>query len=164
MLPPLYYFVPTQVRSFIQILFIFQMIVGRIFMCFLLSLFYHISTGHPVFLEDIDGFFPYNEENELRFNTVHGDGYKYEEPKRSLKNAMMGSFGSDGYLYDFVKRSGHKKRLGKEDFMADFGSDGHLYDFVKKSYSQHNQGSPKRSLKHAMLQDFGSDGYLYDFI
>merc|ERR1719397_1347076 len=38
-------------------------------------------------------------------------------------------FGSDGYLYDFVKRSS-KRANRKYDY--GFGSDGYLYDFVKK--------------------------------
>ena len=37
----------------------------------------------------------------------------------------MGQFGSDGYLYDFAKRS--------KDYMGQFGSDGYLYDFAKRS-------------------------------
>ena len=37
---------------------------------------------------------------------------------------MMGAFGSDGYLYDFAKRSA-------KDYMGSFGSDGYLYDFAK---------------------------------
>ena len=36
----------------------------------------------------------------------------------------MGAFGSDGYLYDFAKRSA-------KDYMGSFGSDGYLYDFAK---------------------------------
>ena len=36
----------------------------------------------------------------------------------------MGAFGSDGYLYDFAKRSAR-------DHMGSFGSDGYLYDFAK---------------------------------
>ena len=36
----------------------------------------------------------------------------------------MGQFGSDGYLYDFAKRSAR-------DHMGSFGSDGYLYDFAK---------------------------------
>ena len=36
----------------------------------------------------------------------------------------MGQFGSDGYLYDFAKRSAR-------EHMASFGSDGYLYDFAK---------------------------------
>ena len=35
--------------------------------------------------------------------------------------------GSDGYLYDFTKRSSAK------DYMGAFGSDGYLYDFAKAS-------------------------------
>ena len=39
----------------------------------------------------------------------------------------MGQFGSDGYLYDFAKRSAR-------DHMGSFGSDGYLYDFAKVNY------------------------------
>ena len=46
--------------------------------------------------------------------------------KRSYKD-VMGMMGSDGYLYDFTKRSSAK------DYMGAFGSDGYLYDFAKAS-------------------------------
>ena len=40
-------------------------------------------------------------------------------------------FGSDGYLYDFVKkRSGNKRARSYNPW--GFGSDGYLYDFVRK--------------------------------
>ena len=39
-------------------------------------------------------------------------------------------FGSDGYLYDFVKRS-QDKRARNYDVWG-FGSDGYLYDFVRR--------------------------------
>ena len=55
----------------------------------------------------------------------------------------MGQFGSDGYLYDFAKRS-------PKDYMGQFGSDGYLYDFAKRSSKDY-------------MGHFGSDGYLYDF-
>ena len=43
--------------------------------------------------------------------------------KRGYKD-IMGQFGSDGYLYDFAKRSAR-------EHMGSFGSDGYLYDFAK---------------------------------
>ena len=44
--------------------------------------------------------------------------------KRFYKDAWGGA-GSDGYLYDFAKRSAAK------NYMGSFGSDGYLYDFAK---------------------------------
>ena len=65
-------------------------------------------------------------------------------------------FGSDGYLYDFVKkRSGNKRARTYNPW--GFGSDGYLYDFVKKS------GDSKRARTYNPW-GFGSDGYLYDFV
>ena len=65
-------------------------------------------------------------------------------------------FGSDGYLYDFVKRSDNNKRARTYNPWG-FGSDGYLYDFVKKS------GGNKRARAYNPW-GFGSDGYLYDFV
>merc|ERR1712233_84765 len=53
------------------------------------------------------------------------------------------AFGSDGYLYDFVKRNGKK-----ESMMLP-----HL-----QSYLEQAKGS-----KYNIRDAFGSDGYLYDF-
>ena len=55
-----------------------------------------------------------------------------EEEKRA-KNYNPWGFGSDGYLYDFVKRVVPVRRQTKRR-MRDygFGSDGYLYDFVRK--------------------------------
>merc|ERR1719500_309718 len=73
-----------------------------------------------------------------------GEGrYQTSYVKRGKYDDIMEQFGSDGYLYDFTKRS-------PKDYMGQFGSDGYLYDFAKKS--------PKDYMGH-----FGSDGYLYDF-
>ena len=40
-------------------------------------------------------------------------------------------FGSDGYLYDFVKKRSQDKRARNYDVWG-FGSDGYLYDFVRR--------------------------------
>lgn len=50
--------------------------------------------------------------------------------KRGYKD-IMGQFGSDGYLYDFAKRSAR-------DHMGSFGSDGYLYDFAKVNFLNGN--------------------------
>merc|ERR1712203_205442 len=55
-----------------------------------------------------------------------GEGrYQTSYVKRGNYNNIMEQFGSDGYLYDFTKRS-------PKDYMGQFGSDGYLYDFAKK--------------------------------
>ena len=64
-------------------------------------------------------------------------------------------FGSDGYLYDFVKRGDNKRARSYNPW--GFGSDGYLYDFVKK------RGDSKRARTYNPW-GFGSDGYLYDFV
>ena len=43
----------------------------------------------------------------------------------------MWGFGSDGYLYDFVKKRSQDKRARNYDVWG-FGSDGYLYDFVRR--------------------------------
>ena len=70
-------------------------------------------------------------------------------------------FGSDGYLYDFVKRSDrntenyqrqedplvlpqtkpvfHRFQRSRYDIWRGFGSDGYLYDFVKKRSDRNTQ-------------------------
>ena len=72
------------------------------------------------------------------------DGYLYDFAKRSNYLSQYGA-GSDGYLYDFAKRS-PEKYLGQHG-----GSDGYLYDFIKRAGAKDYMGQ------------FGSDGYLYDF-
>ena len=63
-------------------------------------------------------------------------------------------FGSDGYLYDFVKRSPKYA----PDYYG-YGSDGFLYDFAKRA--PRSRYYPKsRNYRYG----FGSDGYLYDFV
>merc|ERR1719339_370865 len=62
------------------------------------------------------------------------------EEKR-FDSSRWGS-GSDGHLYDFVKRGFQPSRWGS-------GSDGHLYDFAKRFDASRWGG--------------GSDGHLYDF-
>ena len=75
-------------------------------------------------------------------------------------------FGSDGYLFDFVKRSKARSSADNESLLSGsteylkgapkndvfgYGSDGYLYDFVKRSPKNNYFG-------------YGSDGYLYDFV
>jgi len=95
---------------------------------------------------------------------VHGYPHGGVEPRyRLVKDARDKrydrwgyGFGSDGYLYDFVKRSDNNKRARTYNPWG-FGSDGYLYDFVKKS------GGNKRARAYNPW-GFGSDGYLYDFV
>lgn len=63
-------------------------------------------------------------------------------------------FGSDGYLYDFVKRSPKYA----PDYYG-YGSDGFLYDFAKRA-SRSRYYPKSRNYRYG----FGSDGYLYDFV
>merc|ERR1712110_560259 len=80
-----------------------------------------------------------------------GEGrYQTSHIKRGNYDDIMEQFGSDGYLYDFTKRS-------PKDYMGQFGSDGYLYDFSKKR----SRGFGKS--KYPIWGGFGSDGYLYDF-
>jgi len=65
-------------------------------------------------------------------------------------------FGSDGYLYDFVKRA--PKYVSPKYF--GMGSDGYLYDFVKRAPRSRGYGPGYRKYNYG----FGSDGYLYDFV
>jgi len=65
-------------------------------------------------------------------------------------------FGSDGYLYDFVKRA---PKYSSPKFF-DMGSDGYLYDFVKRAPRSRGYGPGYRKYNYG----FGSDGYLYDFV
>jgi len=68
---------------------------------------------------------------------------------RKWDHSNRWGFGSDGYLYDFVKRFDSSRWGG--------GSDGHLYDFAKRqSGSLSKKFDPSR-------WDTGSDGYLQDF-
>ena len=53
------------------------------------------------------------------------DGYMFDFVKRAPKNDYFGG-GSDGYMYDFAKRAPKNNYFGG-------GSDGYIYDFVKKS-------------------------------
>ena len=46
--------------------------------------------------------------------------------KRSTVADDRWGYGSDGYLYDFAKRT-------PMDAMSRYGSDGYLYDFAKRS-------------------------------
>jgi len=95
---------------------------------------------------------------------VHGYPHGGVEPRYRLAQVARDKrydrwgygFGSDGYLYDFVKkRSGNKRARTYNPW--GFGSDGYLYDFVKKS------GDSKRARTYNPW-GFGSDGYLYDFV
>merc|ERR1712012_289589 len=52
-------------------------------------------------------------------------------PRKKWDRYGMG-FGSDGYLYDFVKRAPRMRGPGYRKYNYGFGSDGYLYDFVKK--------------------------------
>jgi len=85
---------------------------------------------------------------------------------RKWDHSNRWGFGSDGYLYDFVKRFDSSRWGG--------GSDGHLYDFAKRS--KNFDSSRWGSGSDGYLQDFvpskrfdssrwggGSDGHLYDF-
>jgi len=89
---------------------------------------------------------------------------------RKWDHSNRWGFGSDGYLYDFVKRFDSSRWGG--------GSDGHLYDFAKRSggLSKMFDSSRWGSGSDGYLQDFapskrfdssrwggGSDGHLYDF-
>ena len=77
-------------------------------------------------------------------------------------------FGSDGYLYDFVKRAQPlPKRFDSSRWGG--GSDGHLYDFAKRfDSSRWGGGSDGHLYDFAKRFDSsrwggGSDGHLYDF-
>jgi len=68
---------------------------------------------------------------------------------RKWDHSNRWGFGSDGYLYDFVKRFDSSRWGG--------GSDGHLYDFAKRS------GPPSKKFDSSRWGT-GSDGYLQDFV
>jgi len=88
---------------------------------------------------------------------------------RKWDHSNRWGFGSDGYLYDFVKRFDSSRWGG--------GSDGHLYDFAKRSGPSKKFDSSRWGTgSDGYLQDFvpskrfdssrwggGSDGHLYDF-
>merc|ERR1712012_538325 len=74
-------------------------------------------------------------------------------PQKKWDRYGMG-FGSDGYLYDFVKRS---PKYSSPKYFG-YGSDGFLYDFVKRAPRMRGPGYRKYNY------GFGSDGYLYDFV
>ena len=61
-------------------------------------------------------------------------------------------FGSDGYLYDFVKRAPRTQRFYSPKYFG-MGSDGYLYDFVKRAPSR-SRGPGYRRYNYG----FGSDG------
>merc|ERR1712183_257540 len=73
-----------------------------------------------------------------------------------------------------------KRATNYDDIMAGFGSDGYLYDFVKKRNLGSGAGEDRteermmnafnqpvmqrfRKSKYPIWNGFGSDGYLYDF-
>ena len=62
-------------------------------------------------------------------------------------------FGSDGYLYDFVKRS---PRFVDEPRYYGYGNGGYLSDNAKRA--------PRNPFYKKYRYGFGSDGYLYDFV
>ena len=64
-------------------------------------------------------------------------------------------FGSDGYLYDFVKRAPKTQRSYYSPKFFGMGSDGYLYDFVKRNPSR-SRGPGYRRYNYG----FGSDGTL----
>merc|ERR1712106_496834 len=81
----------------------------------------------------------------LVLNKGQEDGDIGDRNKRARNYNLWRGFGSDGYLYDFVKRSsiGARTRRGARDLRSYFrqpkyqywsghGSDGYLYDFVRK--------------------------------
>ena len=61
-------------------------------------------------------------------------------------------FGSDGYLYDFVKRAPKTQSFYSPKYFG-MGSDGYLYDFVKRAPSR-IRGPGYRRYNYG----FGSDG------
>merc|ERR1711915_686474 len=67
------------------------------------------------------------EESSLNYRTIH-QPLEYKEKKYDRWGY---GFGSDGYLYDFVKKSNLVKRARSTNPWG-FGSDGYLYDFVGK--------------------------------
>merc|ERR1712222_222326 len=68
---------------------------------------------------------------------------------RKWDHSNRWGFGSDGYLYDFVKRFGPSKKFDSSRWGT--GSDGYLQDFVpSKRFDSSRWGG-------------GSDGHLYDF-
>ena len=95
-------------------------------------------------------------------------------------------FGSDGYLFDFVKRSGEKSFEDTENdkdgvktnarspknYYFGSGSDGHMYDFVKRVpkndyFGGGSDGYMYDFAKRAPKNNYfggGSDGYMYDFV
>ena len=64
-------------------------------------------------------------------------------------------FGSDGYLYDFVKRSA-MPRFIEEPRHYGYGNGGYLNDYAKRA--------PRNPFYKKYRYGFGSDGYLYDFV
>lgn len=64
-------------------------------------------------------------------------------------------FGSDGYLYDFVKRS-VSPRFVEEPRYYGYGNGGYLSDNAKRA--------PRNPFYKKYRYGFGSDGYLYDFV
>jgi len=90
------------------------------------------------------------------------------EEKRAPRRWDKWGFGSDGYLYDFVKRAQPlPKRFDSSRWGG--GSDGHLYDFAKRfDSSRWGGGSDGHLYDFAKRFDSsrwggGSDGHLYDF-
>ena len=83
------------------------------------------------------------------------DGYLYDFVKKRSPNNDIWGFGSDGYLYDFTKRSPNYRYLNEDNLVAP-GSERHPSDFAKRS-----QGKRARNDN---IWGFGSDGYLYDFV
>ena len=63
--------------------------------------------------------------------------------------------GSDGHLYDFVKRGFQPSRWAS-------GSDGHLYDFAKRLGDSNDKENTNTKQKDKMGS--GSVGHLYDFV
>ena len=63
--------------------------------------------------------------------------------------------GSDGHLYDFVKRGFQPSRWAS-------GSDGHLYDFAKRLGDSNDKENTNTKQKDKMGS--GSVGHLYDIV
>merc|ERR1712110_534966 len=72
--------------------------------------------------------------------------YQTSYVKRDNYDDIMEDSGSDGYMYDFTKRS-------PMDYMGQFGSDGYLYDFAKKR----SLGFGSRKSKYPIWGGYGSD-------
>merc|ERR1712127_1129693 len=97
----------------------------------------HDNLGDVDIMKDKKGFDPSRWASG-------SDGHLYDFVKRFDASRWGG--GSDGHLYDFAKRFDASRWGG--------GSDGHLYDFVKRDGEKRFDASRWGG---------GSDGHLYDF-